>query len=229
MGVKENLGAVRQAIAAAARKSGRSPDEIILVGVTKTFSLESIVTALNAGLSDIGESRLQEAEYKFPRVPPGVTKHFIGHLQGNKVRKAVALCDMVQSVDSLKIAGKISDAAASAGKAIPVLIEILTDEEKEFGVRPAELADFLRSASDMKGIRIQGLMTVGPQEANPEGSRPLFRDIKRVFDSIPSMRIKNVEMRYLSMGMSSDFAVAIEEGASMVRVGTAIFGKRARQ
>ncbi len=223
--ISENLVSVRRAIAEAAARSGRNPEAIVLVGVSKTFAPERIKEALDSGLADIGENRIQEAERKFPLFPDA-RKHFIGHLQGSKARKAVALCDMVQSVDSLKLAEKISGAALETGKRMPVLVEVLTDDKKHFGIRACELENFLKCASRFEGIKIQGLMTIGPLFDNPEKARPVFRGMKKLFDSLAAKEIPHVEMRYLSMGMSGDFAAAIEEGANMVRVGTAIFGER---
>ena len=224
MGVNENLLGVRKTIAEAARKA--EAKEIVLVGVTKTQPLEVVKQALDLGLSDIAENRLNEAEAKFPFVS-GARKHFIGHLQGNKVKRIVAICDMIQSVDSLAVADSISDAALAQGKRMPVLVQILTDEKKQFGVRPADLEAFLRNASELEGIRIEGLMTIGPLCDKPEQARPVFRAMKKLFEHARSLNIPNVEIRYLSMGMSCDYAIAIEEGANMVRVGTALFGSRA--
>jgi hypothetical protein len=224
MDIKENLGRARKRILESAGIS--NSDGVVLVGATKGVPLECITEAINAGLTDVGENSVQEAEAKFPHLPP-IRKHFIGHLQGNKAKKAVSLFDMIQSVDSYKIAGKISEAAAVSGKTMPVLIEILTDESKKFGILPGDLAGFVANVSDFKGIRIMGLMTVGPYFENPEDSRAVFREMKRLFDSIKKENIPNVEMRHLSMGMSPDFTIAIEEGSNMVRIGKGIFGERA--
>ena len=214
---------VRKTIAEAARKTDAK--EIVLVGVTKTQPLEVVKQALDVGLSDIGENRLQEAEEKFPFVS-GARKHFIGHLQSNKVKRIVAICDMIQSVDSLVLADSISDAALKHVKKMSVLVQILTDEKKQFGIRPEDLEEFLKNASELEGISVQGLMTIGPLFEKPEQSRSVFRNMKRLFERARSLNIPNIEMRYLSMGMSFDFAIAIEEGANMVRVGTALFGER---
>lgn len=221
--MNENLLEIRKTIAEAARKTGANPGEIVLVGVTKTQSLETVKQALDSGLSDIGENSLQEAEEKFPFVS-AARKHFIGHLQGNKVKRIVAICDMIQSVDSLVVANSISDSSLATGKRMPVLVQILTDEKKQSGVRPGDLEAFLRNASELEGIRIQGLMTIGPLYDTPEQSRPVFKAMKKLFERARSLNIPNIELRYLSMGMSSDFGIAIEEGANMVRVGTALFG-----
>jgi hypothetical protein len=225
MGIKENLDSVRKATAEAALKSGRHPEEIVLVGVSKTFSSSLVRQALDCGLRDIAENRLHEAEEKFPLFP-GARKHFIGHLQSNKTKRVVELCDMIQSVDSMKIAQSISDAAIANGRIMPVLVQVLTDQKKEFGIRPKGLEKFLTEASKMEGMRIQGMMTIGPVFKTREESRQFFRRMKNLHVSIAALNIPKVEMRYLSMGMSSDFTTAIEEGANMVRVGTALFGQR---
>jgi pyridoxal phosphate enzyme (YggS family) len=228
MGIKENLASAKKAIAEAAKKSGRHASEITLVGVSKASPIECVLEAVRAGLSAIGENRLREAEAKFPMLPANVGRHFIGHLQSNKAGKAVEISDIIQSVDSLKIAEKIGGAAAARGKVMPVLIEVLTDASKQFGIPPAELSGFIEKASGLEGIRILGLMTVGPYCEDPEDSRPVFREMKRLFDSVQA-RNPTIEMRFLSMGMSGDFVTAIEEGANMVRLGKAIFGERREQ
>lgn len=223
MGIKENLESIRKEIEGSAKKSGTK--EVVLVGISKTFGLDYIKEAIESGLTDIGENRLHEAESKFPHIS-NVRKHFVGHLQSNKVKKAIELFDMIQSVNSIKLARKISERSLEIRKTIPVLIQILTDEKKQFGTRPGELEGFLQEISGLKGIKIQGLMTIGPYFENPENSRPIFKKMKKLFDSIQKQKIPNIEMRYLSMGMSDDFRIAIEEGANMVRVGRGIFGER---
>ncbi|MEE9323475.1 MAG: YggS family pyridoxal phosphate-dependent enzyme [Candidatus Aenigmarchaeota archaeon] len=224
MGIKENLERIRKEIETSATKSGRDPKEIVLVGISKTFGPDQIREAIESGLTDIGENRIQEAETKFPSLS-NVRKHFVGHLQSNKVSKALEIFDMIQSVDSVKVAKKISGQSLESRRQMPVLIEMLTDEKKQFGVRPDELRDFLEKVSDLKGIKVQGLMTIGPYSENPEDSRPVFRKMKSLFNSFRN-KIPNIEMRYLSMGMSDDFGTAVEEGANMVRIGRAIFGER---
>lgn len=222
MGIKENLESIRKEIEGSAKKSGTK--EVFLVGISKTFGLDYVKEAIEYGLTDIGENRLQEAESKFPHIS-NVRKHFVGHLQSNKVKKAIELFDMIQSVNSIKLARKISERSLDFRKRMPILIEILTDEKKQFGARPGELEGFLQEISGLKGIKIQGLMTIGPYFENPEDSRPIFRQMKSLFEKMRN-KIPNIEMRYLSMGMSDDFKIAIEEGANMVRIGRGIFGER---
>lgn len=221
MSIRENILKVRSEIARASSKSG--VDGVTLVGISKTFGLDEMKEAISHGITDIGENRIQEAESKFPHVE-NVRKHFVGHLQTNKVSKAVEICDMIQSVDSMKLAKKISGKCLDSHKVMPVLVQIRTDEEKDFGISPEEAKGFIRRATILKGIRIQGLMTIGPYHENPEDSRPVFRKVKYLFDSLRD--IPGAEMRHLSMGMSGDFGMAIEEGSNMVRVGTAMFGLR---
>lgn len=221
MGIKENLERIRKEIEISSERSGTK--EVVLVGISKMFGLGRIKEAIDSGLTDIGENRIQEAESKFPSLS-NVRKHFVGHLQSNKVKKAIEIFDMIQSVDSVKLARKISEHSLDLRRRMPVLIEVLTDEEKEFGVRPDELEDFLKEVSLFKGIRVQGLMTIGPYFENPEDSRKIFRQMKSLSEKMRNL--PNIEMRYLSMGMSDDFETAIEEGASMVRIGRGIFGER---
>ena len=224
MGIKENLAKISEGIERSAKKSGRKPEEIVLVGISKTFGLDRVKEAIVHGLTDVGENRVQEAEEKFLHLS-NVRKHLVGHLQSNKVKKAVEIFDMIQTVDSVKIARKISERSLDSGKVMPVLVEVLTDEKKQFGIRPNELEGFLREISEFKGIRVLGLMTIGPYFENPEDSRPVFRQMESLFDSLRN-KIPNIDMRYLSMGMTNDFETAIEEGANMVRVGRGIFGER---
>jgi pyridoxal phosphate enzyme (YggS family) len=221
MGIKENFERIRKDIEISSERFGT--EEVVLVGISKTFPLDIIKEAIEYGLKDIGENRIQEAERKFPYLS-NVRKHFVGHLQNNKVAKAIELFDMIQSVDSVKLARKISERSLDFRKRMPVLIEVLTDEKKQFGIHPNELEGFLREASLFKGIRVQGLMTIGPYFENPEDSRPVFKRMKSLFDSVRNRKTPNIEMRYLSMGMSDDFKIAIEEGANMVRIGRGIFG-----
>ncbi len=223
MGIKENLERIRKEIEISSERVGTK--KVVLVGISKTFGFNRIREAIDSGLKDIGENRIQEAESKFPLIS-NARKHFVGHLQSNKVSKAIEIFDMIQSVDSVKIAKKISEHSLESRKITPVLIQILTDEKKQFGVRSDELKDFLEKVSNLKGVKIQGLMTIGPYFENPEDTRPIFRKMKSLFDSVRNLKTPNVEMRYLSMGMSDDFRIAIEEGANMVRIGRGIFGER---
>jgi pyridoxal phosphate enzyme (YggS family) len=226
-GIKENIEAVRLRIQKAAAKVGRSADQIKLVAVSKTVEAGRVNEAIQSGIETIGENRVQEAEVKFKQITEPVEKHLVGHLQTNKVKKAVELFDFIQSVDSRRIAEEISKRALDAGKVMDVLVEVNTScEETKFGVETDEVVPLIENISKLEGIRIKGLMTIGLFSDNPEDTRPCFKRLKELFDRVKSADVPNVEMRYLSMGMTSDFEVAIEEGSNMVRVGTGIFGVR---
>jgi PLP dependent protein len=226
-----NLNAVRERMAAAAHRASRSPDDIALMAVTKTFGPDTIRAAYDAGQRLFGENRVQEFAEKAPalRDLAGAGFHMIGHLQTNKAGKAVEVFSAVDSVDSLRLAEKLNAAAASASKRIPVLIELnLGGEESKSGLNPVSL-DFgalLESAARLDHLDFRGLMTVPPFTANPEGSRPFFRRLREIRDRIAARNLPSIRLETLSMGMSHDFEVAIEEGSTCVRLGTAIFGAR---
>lgn len=233
MSIGENIARVQQRIAAAAGRSGRDQKEITLMGVGKTFSADSIREAYAAGLRVFGENRVQEFAGKVDalRGLPNAEWHLIGHLQTNKAAKAVDLFDAVDSVDSVRMAEKLNASAASAGKALSVLIEInVGGETAKNGVAPGsdELDLILGGAPQWTNLKISGLMTVPPYTEDPEGSRPYFRELREIRDRIRARQFPSINMTALSMGMSHDFEVAIEEGATCVRVGTAIFGSRAK-
>ena len=225
--IEENIKDVWSRIEKAAQKAGKGKEDIKLVVVTKTVEPARIKEAVNCGIQIIGENRVQEAESKFDQITEKVERHLVGHLQTNKAKKAVELFDFVQSVDSLRIAEEISRRASQRGKVMPVLVEVNTSgEETKFGIEPHQVLPLIKSISDLEGIRIKGLMTIGLFSDDPEDTRPCFKRLKEVFDQLKQESIPDVEMTYLSMGMTSDFEVAIQEGSNMVRVGTAIFGPR---
>jgi hypothetical protein len=216
MGVKENLQSVRERITRAATSVNRDPESIKLVAVTKTVELPLIKKAIQLGVKAIGETRVQEAEEKYGKLGKVVEWHMIGHLQSNKAKRAVKLFDMIQSIDSEKIAKKVSNHALAVGKRMPVLVQVNTSREKtKFGVKPEEAIDFVQRIKGLEGIEVQGLMTIAPLVSNPEDARPCFRELKELN--------RKLGLEYLSMGMTNDFEVAIQEGANMVRIGTAIF------
>ncbi len=226
--IDQNIKDIWSRIKMAAEKSGRSAREIKLVAVSKTVEPERINQAIRRGIDIIGENRVQEAETKFKQITEKVQKHLVGHLQSNKAKKAVGLFDFIQSVDSVRIAEEISRRALEKGKLMDVLVEVNTSaEETKFGIEPDHALALIETISKLEGIKIKGLMTIGLFSDNAEDTRPCFKKLKTLFDNIKSANIPNVEMRYLSMGMTSDFEVAIEEGSNMVRVGTGIFGPRA--
>jgi PLP dependent protein len=233
MSIAENIAQVRKQIAAAARRAGRNPDEIALMAVSKTFPAESIREAYAAGLRVFGENRVQEFAGKAAAVRDlsDVEWHLVGHLQTNKAAKAAELFDAVDSIDSVRMAEKLNASAAGARKILPVLIEInVGGETAKSGVAPDsdELEQILTGAPRWGNLEISGLMTVPPYAEDAEGSRTYFRQLRQIRDRIAARSLRQIIMAVLSMGMSHDFEVAIEEGATCVRVGTAIFGERAR-
>jgi PLP dependent protein len=229
--VAENLELVRGRIADAAERCGRSPGDIDLVAVSKTVAPEFIATAIAAGQTVFGENRVQEAEAKIPLLAdrPGAEWHLIGHLQSNKARKAVELFKVIHSVDSEKLARRLSEAAAALGRTVSVLVQVdLGEEETKFGAPRCDAMRLVEALGSMPGLRLDGLMTIPPYFEDPERARPYFRELREILERLESVHPGIFGRRHLSMGMSHDFEVAIEEGATLVRVGTAIFGERAR-
>jgi PLP dependent protein len=231
MSIGENIARAQDQIAAAAHRAHRNPEEIILMGVTKTVPAQQIREAYDAGLRIFGENRVQEFATKAAalRYLPEAEWHMIGHLQTNKAAKAAELFGHIDSVDSLRVAQKLNSSADELGKKLTVLIEInIAGEAAKSGVTPdsASLEEILDAAPELSSLDIRGLMTVPPYHDEPEQSRPYFRKMRALFGKIASRKFPAVRMEVLSMGMSHDFEIAIEEGATCIRVGTAIFGKR---
>jgi pyridoxal phosphate enzyme (YggS family) len=231
MSISENVAAVRERIAAAARRTGRNAGEITLMAVTKTQPPERVREAYEAGLRVFGENRLQEFAGKVDtlRDLKDAEWHMIGHLQTNKAAKTAELFRAVDSVDSLKLAEKLDSAARALGRKLDVLIEInVGGEAAKSGVAPDSpaLEELLTAEPRLEALVFRGLMTVPPFTDNPEGARPYFRKLRELRDTIAARKLPNIAMDELSMGMSHDFEVAIEEGSTCVRVGTAIFGER---
>ncbi len=203
------------------------PDGVQLVAAAKTRSPAEVLAVVIAGVKIIGENYVQEAERAYEVVGDKATWHFIGHLQGNKVKKAVRLFDMIETVDSLYIAGEIDKLCAQIGKVMPVLVEVNSGREKQkSGVFPERALELVREISDFKNIRVMGLMTMGPRLGNPEDSRPYFIKTRKIFEEISRLNLSGVQMKYLSMGMSNSYRVAVEEGANIVRIGSKLFGER---
>jgi pyridoxal phosphate enzyme (YggS family) len=203
------------------------PSGVELVAAAKTRQPEEILGAVEAGVKIVGENYVQEAERAYEVIGNKVKWHFIGHLQRNKVKKAVAIFDMIETVDSVEIAREIDKRCAQIGKIMPVLIEINSGREKQkAGVFPEKAEQLVTEISTYPNIRVMGLMTMGPRFGNPEDSRPYFVATKRIFEKIKQLNLPNVEMRYLSMGMTNSYKIAVEEGANIVRVGSKIFGER---
>ncbi len=203
------------------------PEFVELVGAVKTRSPEEILEAIDAGLAIVGENYVQEAEKAFQVIGRKVKWHMIGHLQSNKAKNAVKYFDMIETVDSMKLAKAIEKACRNEGKIMQILIEINSGEESQkAGVMPGDAISLVREISCLEKIKIMGLMTMGPFGGDPEYARPYFRKTKEIFEKIKRQAFPNVEMKYLSMGMSNSYKVAIEEGATLVRIGSMLFGKR---
>ncbi len=219
------LEALRRRIEAACARAGRSPESVNLLAVTKTCGPDRVRQAAGAGLTCFGESRIQEARQKIGLLPASLTWHFIGHLQTNKAREAVRLFHLVQGVDSEKLLLALESAAEAQGRTLPVFLEInVSGEGSKFGLAPEAAPAVLRAADRLRRIEIQGLMTIPPAAPDPGQARPFFRRLRELRDAW--RRDTGYELAELSMGMSGDFEVAIEEGATWVRVGTALFGAR---
>lgn len=197
------------------------------MAAVKTRSPEEILEAIDAGVTILGENYLQEAEKNRQVIGNRARWHFIGHLQKNKVKKAVELFDMIETVDSADLAGLIDRRCREIGKTMPVLIEINSGrEDNKSGVLPEETETLVREIAGLDNIRVMGLMTMGPVSGDPEDARPYFRETRKLFESLKDLNLPGVEMRYLSMGMTNSYRVAIEESANIVRLGTLIFGER---
>ncbi|MGC9363542.1 MAG: YggS family pyridoxal phosphate-dependent enzyme [Fidelibacterota bacterium] len=203
------------------------PKNVSLVVAAKTRSPEEVKMTIAAGVSIIGYNYVQEAEQMYRHITDKVQWHLIGHLQSNKAKRAVQIFDMIETIDSRKIAEAVDRHCAELGKIMPVLIEINSGRESnKTGVLPENVERLIWEISSLKHLRIQGLMTMGPRFGNPEDSRPYFKKTKVIFDHLSNANIPNVEMKYLSMGMSNSYNIAIEEGANIVRIGTRLFGER---
>jgi pyridoxal phosphate enzyme (YggS family) len=225
MDLEANVKAVRQRIEAACARAGREPASVTLVSVTKGQSPEIVCAAAALGLGLFGENKVQEAKVKIPSCPGRVRWHMIGHLQTNKCRDAVGLFEMMQSVDSLYLAEELNKRAEQAAKTLPVLLEVnAVGEASKFGYRPDQLLADLGRINALPRLELHGLMTVPPWVADPENARPVFRRMREL--KARCEQILGAPLPHLSMGMTGDFEVAIEEGATMVRIGTALFGER---
>ncbi len=226
MSIAENLKAVRERIAAAAERSGRKAEDITLVAVTKTHGPQMINEAIELGVTDIGENRPQELRDKYEDVLP-VRWHQIGHLQTNKVKYVIDKVCLIHSVDSQKLMAEIDRQAKKHGLIMDILVEVnISGEETKFGVSPAELEGILQEAGNFPNIRIVGLMTIVPKSDEKQKNKEYFVKMYKLYLDICAKKYDNVIMRWLSMGMSGDFEAAIEAGANMVRIGSAIFGAR---
>lgn len=226
---ERNLRIVEAQIARTAESCGRSVSEVQLIAISKTFTAQTILAATAAGQLRFGENRIQEAEPKILalRGIPGIEWHLVGHLQSNKAKRAAELFDVVHSLDSVKLALRLSEGCSAAGRILRVLLQVdLGHEATKSGAAPDEVRNIIAAASSLKGIRLDGLMTIPPFFDDPERTRPYFSALRQLRDTLESERAGCLGPGHLSMGMSHDFEVAIQEGATMVRIGTAIFGDR---
>jgi pyridoxal phosphate enzyme (YggS family) len=227
MTIAENVARVRERMDEAARRAGRDPGKIRLVAVSKTVDPDRIREALAAGVDSLGENYVQEAQKKIEELGHGATWHFIGHLQTNKAKVAARLFDWFHSVDSLRLAEELNRVAVQQKKVLPVLLQInLGQEPTKFGALREDTFQLLEKIGSLPGISVKGLMTLPPFFDDPEKSRPYFRALRELAEAASRRKIAGVSLNELSMGMSGDFETAIEEGATLVRVGTAIFGAR---
>jgi hypothetical protein len=203
------------------------PPDVELEAACKTRSAEEISEAIDAGINIIGENYIQEAEEIFNAISKKTRWHFIGHLQKNKVKRAVKIFDMIETVDSFELAEVLDKACADAGRIMPVLVEINSGRENQkFGILPEAAEEFIMKICAMGHIKVTGLMTMGPLAGDPENARPYFKETKKIFEHVKQKNIPGVEMKFLSMGMSNSYKIAVREGANIIRIGTKIFGGR---
>lgn len=225
--IAENIKEIRANIDEAARRSGRNPKDVLLLAVSKTVEVPKIKAAVECGLDELGENRVQEIMEKYEPLGPDVKWHLIGHLQTNKVKYIIDKVKLIHSVESLKLAEEINKQAGKHGITADVLVEInMSGEESKFGILPEQAEEFIRELANLGNIRVRGLMTVAPFVENGEENRVYFRNMKQLLVDINAKKINNITMDILSMGMTGDYITAVEEGATIVRVGTGIFGSR---
>jgi pyridoxal phosphate enzyme (YggS family) len=226
--IAENVQYVRERIQKACERSQRDPQSVRLIAVTKTFDAAKVREAAESGVTDFGENFVQELREKRTEVSnPAIRWHFVGHLQSNKVKYIADFIHLIHSVDHRSVAEEIDKRGAKVGRIVDALVEVNTSgEQTKFGLKPEATLEFVKSVAHLKNLKLKGLMTIGPFLPDPEASRPAFQRLRWLRNEIQDAGIENVEMDDLSMGMTHDFEVAIEEGATMVRIGTAIFGPR---
>lgn len=228
--IKENLSEVEEKICQACKRAGRDREEVTLIAVSKTKPVEMLEACLEQGIRVFGENKVQELCEKYEQLPKNIKWHMIGHLQRNKVKYITDKVELIHSVDSLRLAEAISEDAVKKGVSVNVLIEVnVAQEDSKFGLTTEETEKLVRQIAALPNIFIKGLMTIAPYTEDPEDNRPIFRTLKQLSVDIEGKNIDNVSMSILSMGMTGDYEVAIEEGATMVRVGTGIFGARSYQ
>ncbi|MCH8157852.1 MAG: YggS family pyridoxal phosphate-dependent enzyme [Nitrospinae bacterium] len=226
--IAENLAQVKRRLSDAVERSGRDPESVRLVAVTKQVETGPIAEARRAGAVVFGENKVQDAREKIESLgSEGIEWHFIGHLQKNKIKYVFALFDLIHSVDSAALAESIHEKAVAHGTVMPILLQVnVSGEASKFGMEPETVPEVLRAVAPLEGIRIRGLMTIPPYDPDPERSRPYYIRLRELRDTCSRLKLPGVSLDELSMGMSGDYEVAVEEGATLVRVGTAIFGPR---
>lgn len=225
--IKNNLDDIYSRIKVAAEKSGRKADDIKLIAVTKTIDVDRIKNVYEYGIFDMGENRVQELLEKYDKLDQSCRWHLIGHLQTNKVKYIIDKVQLIHSVDSLELAKEIDLRAGKLNKKVDILLQVnVSGEESKFGISPDQVQEYVEKISRFTNISLRGMMTIAPYAHNSEDIRPIFKKLYNIYIDIKKEKIDNVSMDYLSMGMSNDFELAIEEGANIVRIGTSIFGMR---
>jgi PLP dependent protein len=225
--LKGNIDSIRQRILISAEKSGRKYEDIKIIAVSKTIGPDVMMEVIGNGILDLGENRVQELCEKYDIINKECNWHLIGHLQTNKVKYIIDKVTLIHSVDSLELAKEIQLRASKISSIQEILIQVnVSGEESKFGLNPIEVKDFIKEISTYPNVKIKGLMTIGPNTEDKEKIRMVFRNLKKIFIDIKQENIDNIDMDALSMGMSNDFEIAIEEGANIVRIGSAIFGQR---
>ena len=225
--LKENLAEVQSRVEQACKRAGRDVTEVTLIAVSKTKPVTDLQEIYNAGVRDFGENKVQEMCDKMEKMPKDINWHMIGHLQRNKVKYIVGNVALIHSVDSYRLAEEINIQAKKKGIVVPILVEVnIADETTKFGVSKEDAMELVRQIASLEALSIKGLMTIAPYVEDPEENRPVFRQLKKLSVDIDAKNINNVNMSVLSMGMTGDYQVAVQEGATMVRVGTGIFGER---
>ncbi len=227
MTIEKNIEDIKNKIRKSLKKTERSINDITIIAVSKNFDVEKIIEAYNCGLRDFGENRVQEFLEKYEKIDKEINWHMIGHLQRNKVKYIYDKVKLIQSVDSIRLAKRIDKYCRDNNMSMNILLEVnVAEDDSKFGFKIQELEESIKRISQFKTLNIKGFMTVAPYFDNPEDARPIFKELKNNFDKYSNIEYDNVSMEFLSMGMSNDYHVAIEEGANIVRIGTDIFGER---
>ncbi|AFS78709.1 putative pyridoxal phosphate enzyme, YggS family [Gottschalkia acidurici 9a] len=225
--IKENLLYINDKINEIAKNKGISSEDITLIGVTKTIDVDRINESISLGIANIGENKVQEIQEKYDKIKGDVKWHMIGHLQTNKVKYIIDKVELIHSLDRKSLADEIQKRASQNNIVAKVLVQVnVAEEESKFGLKLEEAISFIESIQNYKNIKIKGLMTMAPYEEDTEKVRFVFRELKKLFETIKEKINENVDMKYLSMGMTNDYDIALEEGANMIRVGTGVFGER---